>query len=201
MNSNNKKQNNNNNNNIPDHMYHAAGRLQPRNHSNRMAGLAPGHQRIRRRHVPSLSIPSLRLLLGIALARTSVAQKALRFTTPSTNAVTALGTGTKCPLGSNIPNWRETNFDRTTLDIWQGLLDSGMVVTEMLAANYTQDRMSYAWEAGRIDREALAYPFCFVFSARDRGAGGDEGECGEGGGLSLVFAQDSCLCCDVERAQ
>ena len=138
------KQNKNNNNNIPDHMYHAAGRLQPRNHSNRMAGLAPGHQRIRRRHVPSLSIPSLRLLLGIALARTSVAQKTLRFTTPSANAMTALGANTKCHFGFSIPNSRETSFDRTTLDIWQGLLDSGMVETETLAANYTQDRMSYA---------------------------------------------------------
>ena len=73
-----------------------------------------------------------------------MAQKTLRFTTPSANAMTALGANTKCHFGFSIPNSRETSFDRTTLDIWQGLLDSGMVETETLAANYTQDRMSYA---------------------------------------------------------
>jgi hypothetical protein len=110
----------------------------------------------RRRHgvIASTFIPL------IALATTTAAQQ-LQFTEPAANALTALGASLNYTAGESVRIAWQTDFEYTTLRLWQGPLDDGSYVSRVLAANYTQDRTSLNWDAARIGDTPYSRPLYF----------------------------------------
>ena len=74
---------------------------------------------------------SVVLLLG-ATARLAAAQT-LQFTEPAANALTALGATQNYTVGDDVRIAWQTDFEHTTLELWQGPLDDGSYVSRVLA--------------------------------------------------------------------
>ncbi len=73
----------------------------------------------------------------------SVSAQTLLFTTPATNALTALGSSTdNYTLGDDVRIAWQTGFQKATLRVWQGPREDGSLIGKVLAGMWK----SLAWK-------------------------------------------------------
>lgn len=131
-----------------------------------------------------LSIPLLTFFTDIATARS------LSFIEPRATALTALGNDIEYTVGENVTVRWSTDFEYTTLRVWQGPLDDGSYAHEFLGrkfsafinrgrcyvlttytGNWTLANTTFAWNASAIDHANLTHAFHFELS------NGHDGSC------------------------
>ncbi|KAK5115213.1 hypothetical protein LTR85_009971 [Meristemomyces frigidus] len=105
-------------------------------------------------------------LLGLSASLLSglidiVWAQSVSFVEPRATALTALGDNLQYDSGENVTISWTTDFDYTTLRVYQGPLDDGSYAEEVLARNFTQATTTFIWKAAAIGDAESTYPFHF----------------------------------------
>ncbi|EMC95684.1 hypothetical protein BAUCODRAFT_498908 [Baudoinia panamericana UAMH 10762] len=93
-------------------------------------------------------LPSILLLAAFATAQD------LYFTSPTANAITALGSPLNYTAGQDVRVAWYSTFNATTLRVWQGPMVDGSYIGEVLSASNPPGAQAYTWSAEPPDSQS-----------------------------------------------